>query len=89
MKELAEKMGVTTGTLIVLVERLEDAEMVERKPHESDRRSIRVLLTDKGLAHAKEHHKLHNRLTQELVSDMSQEEMEGLAGCLRKMLPNF
>ncbi len=89
MKELAEKMGITTGTLTVLVDRLEDAGMVERKPHETDRRSIRVLLTEKGLAHAREHHKLHNRLTQELISDMSPEEMEGLARCLRKMLANF
>jgi DNA-binding MarR family transcriptional regulator len=89
MKELAEKMGVTTGTLTVLVDRLEEAGMVERKPHETDRRSIRVLLTQKGLTHAKEHHKLHNRLTQELTSDMNSEEMEGLAECLRKMLTNF
>ena len=89
MKELAEKMGITTGTLTVLVDRLEDAGMVERKPHETDRRSIRVLLTEKGLVYAREHHKLHNRLTQELISDMTQEEMEGLAGCLRKMLTNF
>ncbi len=73
----------------MLVDRLEEAGMVERKPHETDRRSIRVLLTQKGLTHAKEHHKLHNRLTQELTSDMNSEEMEGLAECLRKMLTNF
>ena len=84
MKELAEKMGITTCTLTVLVDRLEDTGMGERKPHETDRRSIRVLLTEKGLAHAKEHHKLHNRLTQELISDMSSDEMEALTSCLKK-----
>ncbi|MFW5730752.1 MAG: MarR family winged helix-turn-helix transcriptional regulator [Desulfonatronovibrionaceae bacterium] len=89
MKELAEKMGITTGTLTVLVDRLEEAGMVERKPHETDRRSIRVQLTEKGRAHARDHHKLHNHLTRELTSDMSPEEMEALAGCLRKMLVNF
>lgn len=89
MKELAEKMGITTGSLTVLVDRLEKADLVERRPHETDRRSIRVLLTDKGRAHADEHHKLHSRLTQELTADMSREDMAALAGCLKRMLANF
>ncbi len=89
MKELAEKMGVTTGTLTVLVDRLEKAGLVERRPHETDRRSIRVLLTDKGLSLAQEHHKLHRRLTQELTSSMSKEEISSLVGHLKKMLGAF
>ncbi|MFO7785449.1 MAG: MarR family transcriptional regulator [Desulfatiglandales bacterium] len=89
MKELAEKMGVTTGTLTVLVDRLEKAGLVERRPHETDRRSIRVLLTDRGLSIAQEHHKLHRRLTQELTSSMSKEEISSLVGHLKKMLGSF
>ncbi len=89
MKELAEKMGVTTGTLTVLVDRLEKAGLVERRPHETDRRSIRVLLTESGLSLAQEHHKLHRRLTQELTSSMSNEEISSLVGHLKKMVSAF
>ena len=48
MKELAAKMGVTTGTLTVNVDRLEKQGLVARIPHETDRRSIRVGLTPEG-----------------------------------------
>ena len=36
MKELAAKMGVTTGTLTVGVDRLEKLGLVARIPHETD-----------------------------------------------------
>jgi transcriptional regulator, MarR family len=48
MKELAAKMGVTTGTLTVGVDRLEKQGLVTRIPHETDRRSILVALTEAG-----------------------------------------
>jgi DNA-binding MarR family transcriptional regulator len=89
MKELAEKMGVTTGSLTVLVDRLEKKGIVERQPHESDRRSIRLGMTAQGERLAAEHHALHLSLTQELTAGLTTEEMEQLAGLLKKMLPNF
>lgn len=46
MKELAERLGVTTGTLTVAVDKLEKPGLVERKPHDTDRRSYFVILTD-------------------------------------------
>jgi len=89
MKELAEKMGVTTGSLTVLVDRLEKKGIVERQPHESDRRSIRLGMTDRGEQLAAEHHALHLGLTRELTAGLSSEETEQLARLLKKMLPNF
>lgn len=85
MKDLAEKMGVTTGSLTVLVDRLEKSGHVARKPHESDRRSIRVGLTAEGLRHFREHHALHTRLTQELAGLLSEEELAILPGVLGKL----
>lgn len=48
MKELAERLGVTTGTLTIGVDNLEKLGLVARKPHDTDRRSYFVVLTDKG-----------------------------------------
>jgi DNA-binding MarR family transcriptional regulator len=89
MKELAEKMGVTTGSLTVLVDRLEKKGIVERQPHESDRRSIRLGMTAKGEQLAAEHHDLHLSLTRELTACLSPEETNQLINLLRKMLPFF
>ncbi len=85
MTELAAKMGVTTGSLTVLVDRLERGGYVLRKPHETDRRSIRVGLTGEGERLFGEHHKLHEQLTQEICCVLSPEEAEQFANMLERL----
>jgi DNA-binding MarR family transcriptional regulator len=89
MKELAEKMGVTTGSLTVLVDRLEKKGLVERTPHEEDRRSILVGLTDKGMKHFHEHHNLHTLLTREITGPLTPDEIKNLLGLLKKAIARF
>ncbi|QSA20206.1 MarR family transcriptional regulator, partial [Vibrio furnissii] len=45
MKELANRLSITTGTLTVQVEKLVQAGLIERQSLEGDRRSIVVDLT--------------------------------------------
>lgn len=85
MKELAQRMGITTGTLTVLVDRLEAKEFVYRKPHQTDRRSILVELTETGQEMFEEHDRLHLRLIEELTSEFSDSEKEILLSCIDKM----
>ncbi|XVK03701.1 MarR family transcriptional regulator [Maridesulfovibrio sp. FT414] len=85
MKELAKRMGITTGTLTVLVDRLEEKEFVCRKPHSTDRRSIIVELTGTGQAMFEEHDRLHLRLIEELTSELSDQEKDILLECVTKM----
>ncbi len=89
MKELAERMGVTTGSLTVLVDRLVRAGLVERRPDERDRRSIRVGLTSEGQKHFEEHHKLHLQLSQDIAGALSPEEAERFPEMLRKITDRF
>jgi DNA-binding MarR family transcriptional regulator len=85
MKELAAKMGVTTGTLTVGIDRLEKQELVTRIPHESDRRSILVALTEAGRELYLEHHAHHLHLTREIEAALTPEETEQLASILTKL----
>jgi DNA-binding MarR family transcriptional regulator len=85
MKELAAKMGVTTGTLTVGVDRLEKQGLVTRIPHESDRRSILVALTEAGRELYLEHHAHHLHLTREIQAALTPEETEQLASILTKL----
>lgn len=89
MKELADRMGVTTGTLTVLVDRLEQKALVRRVPNPADRRSYLVELTETGAKRYREHDTLHDRLTRELTADMDKEEIEALARALEKMNAAF
>jgi DNA-binding MarR family transcriptional regulator len=89
MKELAEKLGVTTGTLTVSVDRLEQKGLIERKPHETDRRSYRVVLTDTGKKHFAKHHEFHLKLTEEIVATLTPDELESFELVLGKVVSQF
>lgn len=89
MKELAEKLGVTTGTLTVTVDRLEQKGLIERHPHETDRRSYRVILTPDGEKHFAKHHEFHIKLTEEIVSVLTPEELQNFEKILGKVVRQF
>lgn len=86
MKELAEKLGVTTGTLTMGVDKLEKIGLVERKPHDTDRRSYFVVLTDKGEKMFEEHHRFHENFTREVSTELSNADVETLTTLLGKVL---
>ncbi len=89
MKELAEKMGITTGTLTVMVDRLEKNGLVARQPHPTDRRSYVIVLTDLGSDHFKEHHKMHYHLTEEITSSFNDTEIDNLKNYLERLAQQF
>lgn len=89
MKELAAKMGVTTGTLTVTVDRLEKRGLVTRAPNASDRRSVLVELTGRGRALFEEHHRHHLDLTGDLAEALADGEAQALAAILRKLSQAF
>ncbi|MDG4475759.1 MarR family winged helix-turn-helix transcriptional regulator [Thiovibrio frasassiensis] len=86
MKELAKKMGVTTGTLTVMIDRLEQQGLLHRAPHETDRRSYLIALTPKGQELFAEHHQHHLRLTEEITATLSQKEQMLLSVVLAKII---
>lgn len=49
MSELAARIGITEKTITGVVDRLERADFAQRTRSETDRRVVRVTLTDKGL----------------------------------------
>jgi DNA-binding MarR family transcriptional regulator len=89
MKELAEKLSVSTGTLTVTVDRLERKGLIERRPHETDRRSFRVVLTEAGREHFALHHQYHLKLTEEIASALSSEELTLFGRVLEKVMKQF
>lgn len=89
MKDLAEKMGITTGTLTVMIDRLEKGDLVARQPHPTDRRSYIIALTDTGREHFREHHQLHCLLTKELTASFNKDELTNLKSYLGRLVQQF
>ena len=86
MKELAERLGITTGSLTVSVDKLEEKGLVSRVPHESDRRSLRVVLTPEGEVMFTKHHQFHIELTREIFQEFSADERTSFSKHLGKLL---
>jgi DNA-binding MarR family transcriptional regulator len=86
MKELAERLGVTTGSLTVGVDKLEKRGLVVRKPHEKDRRSWLIVLTDEGMSMYEEHHRFHQEFTGEISRDLTNEQVKTLSELLEVVL---
>lgn len=86
MKELAERLGITTGSLTVAVDKLEKNGLVARKPHEQDRRSWLVVLTEEGKEVFKQHHRFHVEYTREIADGLSDEEVTTLHTLLGRIM---
>lgn len=89
MKDLADKIGVTTGTLTVGVDRLEKKGLLKRIRHESDRRSFLIKLTDKGHKAFEKHHTYHMNLTEEISSGLDPEEQRIFKELLQKAMQHI
>ncbi|BEI24980.1 MarR family transcriptional regulator [Vibrio fluvialis] len=89
MKELANRLSITTGTLTVQVEKLVQAGLIERQSLEGDRRSIVVDLTDQGQNVYREHNALHIALTQDLTRHFTEQQHQALVQMLTQMNKEF
>lgn len=76
MKDLAAKLGITTGSLTVAIDKLEKQGMLKRIPHEHDRRSYLIELTSKGEKHYLQHSQFHRDFTQDMLTGLNSEEIE-------------
>ncbi len=68
MKILADKLGVTTGSLTVMIKRLVDSGYVVRRKDFNDKRSYFIELTDSGKEEYKIHHLKHVKLIEKIVT---------------------
>jgi len=89
MKEITEKLGIVTGTLTVMIDRLTKLELVERVVNAKDKRSFYIELTEKGSKLYQEHAHHHDMLAEELTHDLNSEEKEILNKIIEKILRRF
>jgi DNA-binding MarR family transcriptional regulator len=85
MKMLAEKLGVTTGTITVTVDRLEKKGYAKRGTTKEDRRAYIIELTPAGKKAFEDHHKHHQHLTEELMSLLSEDKIAAFIKILQQL----
>jgi len=83
--ELGKKMLVSRPNITSLVERLEKDSLVVRRDDPSDRRALRVYLTDRAAAVMLHFLPKHNDFVTKLMSALDSSEKELLISLLKKL----
>lgn len=78
LKELAEKMNLTPGTVSESVEALVRKDALERNPNPADRRSVLIRLSPKSTAIIKRGLERQSAITASCISEMTKEEQSEL-----------
>lgn len=85
-RELGDELLLSGGALTNRLDHLELAGYVERQPDPSDRRAIKIRLTDKGRQTADRLVEVYLARETELLGSLSARERRLLEGLLRKLL---
>ena len=88
MSSIARTMGVTVGTPTISINGLVKKGYVQRKRSEEDRRVVLISLSEKGRRAYDHHEHFHQKMVDAVLSELSGEEAELLAGALVR-LQNF
>jgi DNA-binding MarR family transcriptional regulator len=82
---LATALGAVPSRLVALVDDLEAKGLVERRAHESDRRTHALHLTDKGKATMETIGRIAREHRQDLLAALSEEEQGALSALLQRI----
>lgn len=86
---LFNTLMISSGTMTHRIDRLEQADLVQRIPDPSDRRGTLIQLTNKGFNVIEKAVEAHVANMNHLLSSLEEEEREVLAQLLRKLLISF
>ena len=75
---LADKLELDAMTLCRMVDRLQDAKLVERRPDPADRRAWQLFMTSKGWALSNQLEPIGEQLLQDALADMPDRDREHL-----------
>lgn len=89
MTRIANRLGVTVGTLTIAINNLVRKTYVKRVKDEHDRRIVNIELTDKGLAAFKHHETFHDEMIAFTIEALSDEESGILVEALSKLTLYF
>jgi len=87
--EIARRLGLATPTVTRAATRMEATGLLRREPHPSDRRLVRLRLTDRGRELEKVIDEQTNQLTERALATLSAAERESLVRALHEIRRNL
>ena len=89
MTEIADILSITVGTLTSSINRLLNKGYVTRLRDEGDRRVVRIMLSEKGVAAYRIHEAYHEKMIGHILDEITDEEAKLLGSTLVKISEFF
>lgn len=89
ISELARKTGLAKTTLTSMLDRMEQRELIERVYSPTDRRTVKIQLTEKALGLREHYEQVSDEMNQIFYKGFRDEEIFALETGLRKVLANL
>jgi len=83
--EIAENVFREKNSITAVINTLEGQGVVRREPSTDDRRSVKIVITDKGWKEANRLNPIAQELSREALSCMEKEQIEDLVDTMRKI----
>ncbi|MCL2361705.1 MAG: MarR family transcriptional regulator [Defluviitaleaceae bacterium] len=87
--ELSRKTGLAKTTLTSMLDRMENANLIHRKPNPSDKRQIQIFLTETARELNDEYNKVCHVMNEIYYAGFSDEEIIAFENTLRQILLNL
>jgi len=87
--ELARKTGLAKTTLTSMLDRMEEADLIVRKPSQLDKRRIHIFLTETSRSLNHEYNKVCHAMNEIYYAGFSDEEITAFENNLKRILSNL
>lgn len=87
--ELADNAGLAPTTLTTMLDRMEQSGLVMRIPHESDRRRLRIMLTERSKELKEQYYAYSESMTRAYYKGFSESEIAVFENLLMRVLDNL
>ena len=88
-KQVSEALGINKSAITALIDRMEEAGLVQREPSDNDGRAVCLFATPAGLRRARAARPILASLSARLTRDFDEREIATIARFLKSILERF
>lgn len=89
IKEIGKITGLTKTSLTSMLDRMEEKGLIRRKDNSEDKRSIKIMLTDKAKELEKDYNDISNKMSNIFYKNFSDKEINEIENYLERIISNL
>ena len=89
IKEIGKITGLAKTSLTIVLDRMEEKGLIRRKDNSEDKRSIKIMLTDKAKELEKDYNDISNKMSNIFYKNFSDKEINEIENYLERIISNL